>query len=515
MGPGRIVSKEEERLTSTSATPATKRTRRGWRLGSTAAGRPGAGESPGGWATGSEVRWWDTWLAPGFVAVAVLASLLLAAMLFFVHRSIDAAGIVLARGDGAQLAEAVQEALRRGPKPPRATTLEEVLAQRAQDGLRYVAVLSPGNGSVEISAGEPLRPVTPDAVAVLHAMEPVVVGDRMRMFVGPAEPPGVKRPRPPLPPRGPARYPPGPGGPPDVPLDGPPDGPPHGGPPDGMRPPGFGPGGPPPLRLVIEFEPLAAQQLLQVARRTLLAGVVTVPVFVGCALLLAFLTRQRNHLVRRLEHGRRLAALGEMSAVLAHEIRNPLASLKGHAQLLARSLDGDAARAAKADLVVREAVRLQDLATDLLDFAGSGVADLAPVDPALLLRESVETVDAARIAVETGGAPSSWPLDATRTRQALVNVLRNAVQASPEGTRVEASAFLERERLVFEVRDHGAGIPPGDEERIFEPFHTRKLRGTGLGLAIARRVVEQQGGSIVARNLPGGGACFRIVIART
>jgi two-component system sensor histidine kinase HydH len=294
-----------------------------------------------------------------------------------------------------------------------------------------------------------------------------------------------------------------------------PDGPPLGRPPGGPRPGIAPPDRPPPLRLVLEFEPLAARQLLLVARRTLLAGVVAVPAFVGCAVLLAFLTRQRNLLVRRLEHERRLAALGEMSAVLAHEIRNPLASLKGHAQLLARSLDGDAARGAKAELIVREAVRLQDLATDLLDFAGSAGADRTDTDPAALLRESADTVDAARIVVDVATSPPTWPLDAARMRQALVNVLRNAVQASPDGASVEAAAFLEREQLIFEVRDHGTGIPPGDVERIFEPFHTRKLRGTGLGLAIARRVVEQQGGSIVARNLPGGGACFRIAIART
>jgi two-component system sensor histidine kinase HydH len=452
----------------------------------------------------------DRWLAPGFVAVAVVASLLLAAMLLFVHRAIEDASTVLARGDGAQLAEAVQEALRRGPRPPRAAILEDVLARERADGLRYVAVLRPDGGGVEIAAGVPARALTAASIATLHAMEPVVVGDRMRMFVGPAEPPGGMRPR-----RGDPRMPP-PGPPGDeLPPGGPPpDGPPFGRPP-GPPPPGMGPPGRPPLRLVLEFEPLAARQLLLVARRTLVAGIVAVPAFVGCAVLLAFLTRQRNLLVRRLEHERRLAALGEMSAVLAHEIRNPLASLKGHAQLLARSLDGDAARAAKADLIVREAVRLQDLANDLLDFAGSSAPDLRDTDAAALLRESVEAVDAARIDLRVAATLPSWPLDATRMRQALVNVLRNAVQASPDGVHVEAAAFLEHDRLVFEVRDHGPGIAPGDEERIFEPFHTRKIRGTGLGLPIARRVVEQQGGTIAARNLPGGGACFRITLART
>ncbi|MBY0274323.1 hypothetical protein K2Z84_03205, partial [Candidatus Binatia bacterium] len=161
------------------------------------AGRPQVAEATGGRMSGSETRWWDTWLAPGFVGIAVLASLLLSGMLFFVHRSIDAASIVLARGDGAQLAESVQDALRRGPKPPRASTLDEVLARKRHDGLRYVAVLRPDGGQVEISAGEPRRALTPDAIAVLHAMEPVVVGNRMRMFVGPEGPPGRRWMRPP------------------------------------------------------------------------------------------------------------------------------------------------------------------------------------------------------------------------------------------------------------------------------------------------------------------------------
>ena len=479
------------------------------------AGAARAGRAVGGLDGEGATRWWDRWLAPGFVAVAVVASLLLAAMLLFVHRAIGDASIVLGRGDGAQLAEAVQEALRRGPRPPRASILEDVLARKEADGLRYVAVLRPDGGGVEISAGAPVRALTPASIAALRAMEPVVVGDRMRMFVGPAEPPGGMRPRP----GAPRMRPPGPpedGPPPDgPPFDGPPPNAPLFGRPPGAPPPGLGPPGRPPLRLVLEFEPVAAPQLLLVARRTLLAGVVAVPAFVGCAVLLAFLTRQRNLLVRRLEHERRLAALGEMSAVLAHEIRNPLASLKGHAQLLARSLDGDAARGAKAELVVREAVRLQDLANDLLDFAGSNAPDLRDTDAAALLRESAEAVDAARIDLRVAASLPAWPLDAARMRQALVNLLRNAVQASPDGAHVEAAAFLERDRLVFEVRDHGPGIAPGEEERIFEPFHTRKLRGTGLGLPIARRAVEQQGGTIAARNLPGGGACFRITFART
>ena len=448
------------------------------------------------------VRWWETWLAPGFVVVTALASLLLAAMLFFVYRAIGDASLQLARGEGVQLAEAVHDALRSGPRPPQALTLASLLARKRAQGLLYVAVLRPEGNAIEIQAGEPVSPLTPAALASLHSMEPVLLHGRVRFA---SMPPG---------PGGPGGRPPGDlAGPPDD-LQGLPD--PWDGPepPRGDRPPPPPRGGAGPRRLVIEFQPIASQHLMLLARRTVLAGLIAIPAFVCCALLLAYLVQQRNRLVRRLEHGRRLAALGEMSAVLAHEIRNPLASLKGHAQLLARSLEGDQARGAKAELIVREAIRLQDLATDLLDFARAGATQRRDADPALLLRESVEAVDAERIELALDAAPRSWQLDPERMRQVLINVLRNAVQASPDGAPVRAAVFAEHDQLVFEIRDHGRGLEAGDERRIFEPFHTRKLRGTGLGLAIARRIVDQQGGSIVAANAPTGGAVFRISIAR-
>src|SRR5439155_21048299 len=121
---------------------------------------------------------------------------------------------------------------------------------------------------------------------------------------------------------------------------------------------------------------------------------------------------------------RRLASLGEMSAVLAHEIRNPLASLKGNAQLLAAMLPADDKPRAKADRVVDEALRLEQLTSDLLAFVRTGELQRAAVDPAQLVREA-----AAGLAVEVDGtgAPRAWSLDAARMRQVVVNLLDNAV----------------------------------------------------------------------------------------
>src|SRR5262249_54531799 len=131
---------------------------------------------------------------------------------------------------------------------------------------------------------------------------------------------------------------------------------------------------------------------------------------------------------RQVAHERRLASLGEMSAVLAHEIRNPLASLKGNAQLLAEKLPpGDRTRQ-KADRVVDEAIRLETLTNNLLAFVRTGELARASASPAALLREAAAAVDPA-IEVDDAAAPARWSLDPERIRQVLVNLLENALQA--------------------------------------------------------------------------------------
>ncbi|HVM94816.1 MAG TPA: sensor histidine kinase, partial [Candidatus Acidoferrales bacterium] len=135
-------------------------------------------------------------------------------------------------------------------------------------------------------------------------------------------------------------------------------------------------------------------------------------------------------------------------------------------------------------------------------------------DPARLLQESAEAVSPERIVVRSQAAPSSWRMDPARMQQVLTNVLRNAVQMSPLGESVEARVFADNGQLVYEVRDSGPGIPAGEEERIFEPFYTRKTRGTGLGLSLAQRIVGQHRGTITAQNHPAGGAVFRVALGK-
>lgn len=454
---------------------------------------------------------------------AVGLGLVLAGLIWLTRDAVERASFVQAEGHAISLVQATNDELRHRRGDP-GEALRRLLEREYPHGLRYVAILNPWSTELRIDfdAGTPIAPIDFARFADAPPFIPVPVGGRLRVHTIP--PHLVDDPLE------------GGGGPPGLlpehrPEGGPPmDHGPHGRPPfgapfprdDAMRfrgpPPGepspLGRGGPPgPPRIVLEFEPIAVNQLRVLARFALWGGGATVPLFIGGAFVLAYLIGQHERLQREREEDRRLAALGQMSAVIAHEIRNPLTSLKGHAQLLQESL-GEDPRTAKVDRVVGEAIRLENLVSDLLDFARANEPKLEAIDPGQLLREAAAEVGADSVVIDVTRAPSSWPLDPIRMRQVLTNVLRNGIQSNPPDALVETRAEVVDEQLVFEIRDHGPGLAPGDESRIFEPFFTRKVRGTGLGLALVQRLVTQHGGRVVARNAAGGGAVFRITIPR-
>jgi two-component system sensor histidine kinase HydH len=267
-------------------------------------------------------------------------------------------------------------------------------------------------------------------------------------------------------------------------------------------------------RYLIEVEPIQANQLRDAATLTLGVGVLAALALLGVAFVLIRREARRQADATERERERRLASVGEMSAVLAHEIKNPLASLKGNAQLLARMLpSGDKPRA-KADRVVDEAVRLEQLTNDLLQFVRTGAINRTELDPGELVRDAAASVAAAKVrpgappivTVNTIAAPPRWSLDGGRIRQVVINLVDNAIAA---GAPVTVAVRHGRGRLILEVTDHGPGVPEDDREKIFEPFFTGKTQGTGLGLAVVRRVVELHHGTIGVHPSPGGGAVFR------
>jgi signal transduction histidine kinase len=222
-------------------------------------------------------------------------------------------------------------------------------------------------------------------------------------------------------------------------------------------------------------------------------------------------------LERQLATHERLAALGQMAATVAHEIKNPLSSIKSIAQVMSEDelLSKDYAR--DLQLIVGETNRLSQSVTQLLSFARREHPGEVPCRISELVSSVTELLraeaDARRITVDVTLA-NDEQLDGTAAaalRDSLSNLLLNAVQATPDAGRIEIKAQVDAGQVVISVKDGGAGVTPELRQRIWEPFFTTKQRGTGLGLAIVRKRMEEAGGS--ARLLPahnGEGAQFEL-----
>lgn len=262
--------------------------------------------------------------------------------------------------------------------------------------------------------------------------------------------------------------------------------------------------------VVFEVESASARRLAWRADITFAVSLLAAATLLGLSAVFWRISRHAEKASAQLEHDRQLKVLGQMSAVLGHEIRNPLASLKGHVQLLLEKLPGDHPGRRGAEVVLRETVRLEELSRQVLEFARTGTVRCEDADPATMVRTAVESAGGQAVQLHLHDAPSSWRLDSRRMEEVLVNLLRNARDASTPGQPIEVTVEGRPDNLLIEVRDRGEGIMPGEEERVFEPFYTRRVKGTGLGLALARRIVEGHGGKITAHNHPGGGAVFSV-----
>jgi len=226
--------------------------------------------------------------------------------------------------------------------------------------------------------------------------------------------------------------------------------------------------------------------------------------------------------VEQLKEQHRLAALGTMAAGLAHEIRNPLAGIKGAAQFL----QGGASAAQLQDLlgvVVGETDRLNTVVTQFLDYARPFELHASQADLNLLVARTIDLVRAedlpGALALELELAPGlpDIVVDADKIRQVVLNLVHNAVQALRDrGTvRIRTAQARMRSRpgrvvdaLEISIQDDGPGIAPEDMDKLFIPFFTTRAYGTGLGLPISRRLVEAHGGELLVRSRPGQGSTF-------
>ena len=222
---------------------------------------------------------------------------------------------------------------------------------------------------------------------------------------------------------------------------------------------------------------------------------------------------------RELEEKRRLAALGEMAARVAHEVKNPLAGMRGALQVLAsRRPAGDPEKEVLGE-VVAHIDRLDTTVKDLLSFSRPSEVHLEPTRPddvvqaALSLLRDAPEMKGVRLEFLPTGAPEA-ALDRQQMVQVLTNLVQNAVQALRPGddatVTVGTGATADGRCAEFTVRDRGPGIPAAARGRIFTPFFTTKARGTGLGLAISRKIVEAHAGSMEFECPGDGGTLFRV-----
>ncbi|UYV13061.1 MAG: ATP-binding protein [Phycisphaera sp.] len=224
----------------------------------------------------------------------------------------------------------------------------------------------------------------------------------------------------------------------------------------------------------------------------------------------------------RLERSRRLAALGEMAAGIAHEVRNPLAAIALHAEMLRDDL-GVTEEAQTAGKILRAARELDGVVGDVLRFARELAPAVGIVDAAEPARRAVSTcqmmAEAAGVGLGLGEVPAfeDIEVDAGLVAQALANLIRNAVEAIVDGGsggsgRVWLSVEVCDGVVSYEVRDNGPGLPEGVVERMFNPFYTTRQTGCGLGLAMVQRIVDAHGGRVDAASMDAGGARFVLAL---
>ena len=225
------------------------------------------------------------------------------------------------------------------------------------------------------------------------------------------------------------------------------------------------------------------------------------------------LRNSRNELIS----AERLATAGKMAASFAHEIRNPLSSMRMLAQMLMRKQDLSEARQKQSmEYILEEIERIDVIVKGFMDFARPASLSPAPHDLNQVLQEVLNLMEAnlnhhqILLIKKFDLNLPPIPLDRDKLKQAFMNIVLNAMDAMPEGGTLEILTLQDSDKVRIDVVDTGIGIPPEDLNRLFEPFFTTKSQGTGLGLANAKRILEQHGGDIQGKSVVGGGTTIAL-----
>lgn len=224
---------------------------------------------------------------------------------------------------------------------------------------------------------------------------------------------------------------------------------------------------------------------------------------------------------RMLQQATRLSTVGTLAAELAHEIRNPLVAVQTFLQILPERLDDPEVTVDLRGVALTELQRVARLLNELLGMARASVATFAATDLEAVVEQVVRLLQVSArkkdvVLERHGDRLPTGAADASRLKQALVNLVLNAIQASPTGTTVVVTTLTGvdagRPFVEITVRDEGSGIPEDQRDAVFHPFFTTKDSGTGLGLPVTRQIVADHGGTIAVEGAPGEGARFVVRI---
>lgn len=238
--------------------------------------------------------------------------------------------------------------------------------------------------------------------------------------------------------------------------------------------------------------------------------------YIVAALIIGLLSeREKKERGARIE-AERLAAIGKTVSEVAHDMKAPLMAIGGFTKQVSRSLKSGDANQKKLDIVIKETARLESMVREMLDFGKPIDLDLSQENINEIILHSLEIsqplAKKADVELELDANPDHSlpviPLDASRMKQVILNLVANAIQASPAGEKVSARTSMNTNEVILEISDAGSGINGKDRENVFRPFFTTKKEGTGLGLPIVKRIVEAHGGQIDFHPNLGKGVTF-------
>ncbi|MBZ2172142.1 two-component system sensor histidine kinase NtrB [Nitratidesulfovibrio sp. SRB-5] len=224
----------------------------------------------------------------------------------------------------------------------------------------------------------------------------------------------------------------------------------------------------------------------------------------------------RTNMEIRLQQAEKMAAIGELSTYVAHEIRNPLFAIGGFANSLLRSPSLDEAARGKVQVILEESRRLDTILKSILNFARPTSPRTGEVDLNLLARQTMELMslgfDQRRITVDMQLAPDIPKAhgDGEMLKQCLINLVKNAQEAMPEGGRLTVRTGMNQQHVHIAVADTGVGIPPELHDKIFSPFFSTKEKGAGIGLAMSRKIIEEMGGRVDLQSQVGKGTTITL-----